>query len=141
MRGDIGLANTIHDFRGKAWTIIADGKVDTGFVPARLHLHALLRKLDGVLQEITEAIENCRVSAADRLGQPPLDWIAAYNLAAWVLWRDGVAEAASRRERSTTLLAGPSRSGLATVAALRRVESIVLSSLRKSTASSRCIRQ
>ena len=67
--GQIGLANSIYDFGGKAWTIIGDSEFDLTCAPHALHLDPLVGELDGILQQVAKAVENRRIAACDRLRQ------------------------------------------------------------------------
>src|SRR5262249_20414121 len=67
--GDVGLADPVHDLRGKAWTVIGDGDGDILTVPGGGDLDPLVGEIDGVLEQIPQAVEDGGVAPADRLGR------------------------------------------------------------------------
>src|SRR5215472_14742746 len=54
--GDIGLADPVHDLRGKARTVIGDGDGDILTVPGGGDLDPLVREIHGVLEQVSEAV-------------------------------------------------------------------------------------
>src|SRR5262245_2977067 len=65
--GDVGLADPVHDLRGKARTVIGDRDGDVLAVPGGGDIEPLVGEIDGVLEQISEAVKDGGVAAADRL--------------------------------------------------------------------------
>src|SRR5262245_31230843 len=66
--GDIGLADPLHDLRSKAGTVVGNGDGNLLPAPGGGDLDPLVGEVDGVLEQIAEAIEDRRIAAADRFG-------------------------------------------------------------------------
>src|SRR5262245_59883570 len=67
--GDIGLADPVHDLRGKARTVIGDGDGDVLTAPGGGDLDPLVGEIDSVLEQVSEAVKDGGVAAADRFGR------------------------------------------------------------------------
>src|SRR5262249_61786234 len=67
--GDIGLADAVHDLRGKARTVVGDGDRNVLAAPRGGTLDSLVGEIDGVLEQVPEAIEDGGITAADRLSR------------------------------------------------------------------------
>src|SRR5262249_43070439 len=67
--GDIGLADAVHDLRGKARTLMGDGDGDVLTAPGGGALDPLGGEMEGVLEQVSEAVKDGGVAAADRFGR------------------------------------------------------------------------
>src|SRR3954468_7809515 len=65
--GDVRLADSVHDLRSKARAIVGDGDGDVLSAPGGRDVDPLAGKVDGVLQQVSQAVEDCGIAAADRL--------------------------------------------------------------------------
>ena len=63
---DIGLPKTIHDLRGKSRPIVPDRDLNIVFTPGCRHLDPLTAKVDGILNEIAETVEDRWIASSDR---------------------------------------------------------------------------
>ena len=66
--GDIGLADAVDDAGGEARAVVDDGDGDLVGVPVGADLDLALGEIDGVLDEVGEALDDRRIAPADRLG-------------------------------------------------------------------------
>ena len=62
----IGLADPLHDIRRKARTIVGNHDFDRVVVPPRIHFDLVAREIDGVFQDVADAIEDRGIAQADR---------------------------------------------------------------------------
>src|SRR5262249_33654858 len=67
--GDVGLADPGDDLGGKARTVIGDGDGDVLTAPGGGDLDPLVGEIDGVLEQVSEAVKDRGVAAADRFGR------------------------------------------------------------------------
>ena len=63
----IGLADTLQNVGREARAIVGNDDLDGLGVPPRIHLHRRPREIDGVFQDVADAMEDCRITRADRL--------------------------------------------------------------------------
>src|SRR5262245_39588468 len=61
--GDIGLADPLHDLRRKAGAVVGNGDGYLPTAPGGRDLDPLMREVDGVFEQVPEAIENRRIAA------------------------------------------------------------------------------
>src|SRR5438105_5686714 len=64
----IGLADPLDEVGRNAGSVVGNDDLDGIVVPPRIHLHRGPRKIDGVFQDVADAIQNSRIARADRLG-------------------------------------------------------------------------
>ena len=69
--GDIWLAYPVHDLGGKARAVVGDRHGNVLLAPGGGHIHPLAGEIYGILNEITEAVENGRIPASDWFGRLP----------------------------------------------------------------------
>src|ERR1700722_1522732 len=68
--GDIGRPDAIQYFRSKTRPVVTDGDAHLGGRPLRQDLHALVGKIDRVLDQIAEAVADSRIARTGRLVRP-----------------------------------------------------------------------
>ena len=85
----IGLADPLEDVGRKARPVVGNHDFDGFVVPPRIHLDLVAREIDGIFQDVADAIEDRRIARADRL-------LAAGDRDPHL---DGDAEIAMRRHR------------------------------------------